>query len=271
MSVPESLNPSLVVPCLPRTVALLMSELVASEPLMARLNQLFGSDPGLAAMLLQRANDTRHGACREVAGVPQALALLPVAALRELVAAAPVGTAGRSVYGMDLPQFWRYSLNTARLARSLAGIAFLNPLAAYTAGLLHAVGELVIHRCEGERIDSLNARRGPFSLRRCELERQEFGYCYAQVSAGLAKRWRLPQVLVETLCYQADPLDNESYEPLASVLHLAVWRARAREARLSERELAVTYPDEVGVTLGLDIDTVLQQDPINWKPHCDDE
>lgn len=271
MSVPEMQDQSLVVPSLPRTVALLMSELVAPQPQMARLSQLFGSDPGLTSILLQKANDARHGAHRMVFGVPEALALLPFPVLREVVTAAPVGTASRAVPGMNLQQFWRYSLNTARLARSLAGIVYLNPMVAYTAGLLHAVGELVIHRSEADRIHSLNALSGTFALTRAEFETRLFGFSYAQVGAGLVKRWQLPQILVEALCYQANPLDNDSYEPLAAVLHLAVWRSRAREAQLNERELAVTYPGEVGMTLGLDIDTVLQQDPINWKPSQDDE
>jgi hypothetical protein len=59
------------------------------------------------------------------------------------------------------------------------------------------------------------------------------------------------------------------YEPLAGVLHLAAWRARAREAGLGQRELAVSFPGEVGVALGLDIDMVLQQDPIDWTVRPD--
>ncbi len=265
------LEDALVVPSPPRTVALLMTELVSPEPQLARLNQLFGSDPGLAAALLQLANGERFGAHRQVLGIPQALALLPKQELQSLVRSAPVGTAARAVPGMRLPQFWRYSLDTARLCRSLAGIVHLNPVIAYTAGLLHAVGKLVIHRAEAERIERFNELAGPFDLRRIEFEVRLLGLSYAQVSAGVAKRWQLPQVLVEALCYQATPLDNDSYEPLAAVLHLAIWRARAREAQLGERELAVTYPGEVGMTLGLDIDTVLQQDPINWKPNLDED
>ncbi|MNT93275.1 hypothetical protein D3C72_2347050 [compost metagenome] len=49
------------------------------------------------------------------------------------------------------------------------------------------------------------------------------------------------------------------------MIHLASWRARAREAGLNENELAVSFPGEVGLVLGLDIDMVLQQDPIDWN------
>ncbi|MPM54743.1 hypothetical protein SDC9_101523 [bioreactor metagenome] len=217
------------------------------------------------------ANGERFGMHRKVWGVPEALMLLPNAVVRSMVAGAPVGTAARSVPGMHLQQFWRYSLETARLCRSLAGIVHLDAVAAYTAGLLHAVGELVIHRAEAARIDSINAQAGPFDVRRADVEHNLFGFTYAQVSAGLAKRWQLPQVLVEALCYQTNPLNNDAYEPLAAVLHLAGWRARAGEAQFNDRELAMTYPGEVGMTLGLDIDMVLQQDPINWKPSLDEE
>jgi hypothetical protein len=49
------------------------------------------------------------------------------------------------------------------------------------------------------------------------------------------------------------------------VIHLAAWRARAKEADLSEREQAVSFPGAVGDVLRLDIDMVLQQDPIDWS------
>ena len=177
-------------PSLPRAVALLMSELAHAEPSLRRLNQLFGTDPALAARLLELANSPTFQLPGQIAGIPEALALLGTAQLRTLVTSAPLGTTSRSVPGVNMQQFWRYSLNTAKLARSLAGIVHHNQIAAYTAGLLHALGELVIH--------------------------------------------------------------------------LAAWRARAREAELNEKELAVSFPGEVGLALGLDIDMVLQQDPIDW-------
>ena len=40
-----------------------------------------------------------------------------------------------------------------------------------------------------------------------------------------------------------------------------------KEAKLTQRELAVSFPDDVGVALSLDIDMVLQQDPFDWAAH----
>jgi len=228
------------------------------------VNQLFGTDPALAARLLCLANSEEFGAPRTVAGLPEALALVDTAQLRQLVATAPLGTTSRSVPGINMQQFWRYSLHTAKIARSLAGHVHHNQTAAYTAGLLHGLGEIVIHLAEPERAQSLNTLVAPLDLRRCKLELRIFGFSYGRVTGALAKRWQLPQTVVDALNYQHAPFENNTYEPLAGILHLAAWRVRARESGLDEREMAVTFPDEVGLPLGLDIDRVLSQDPIDW-------
>ncbi|MDD2713942.1 MAG: HDOD domain-containing protein [Simplicispira sp.] len=258
-----------VLPSLPRVVALLIAELAHDEPNLRRVNQLIGSDPALAARVLEQANAAELQAPRRIAGIAEALALLSTVQLRALVGSAPLGTTSRSVPGINLQHFWRYSLHTAKLARSLAGTVHQNQLAAYTAGLLHGLGELVIHLADPERAQSLNMLVSPLDMRRGKLEQHVFGYCYARVSAALAQRWQLPQVVVDALNYQQAPFDNNAYEPLAGVLHLAAWRARAREVGLDDREMAVNFPDQVGLALGLDIDMVLQQDPIDWTARHD--
>ena len=151
-------------PSLPRAVALLMSELAQAEPSLRRLNQLFGTDPALASRLLELANSPAFQMPRQIAGIPEALALLGIVQVRALVTSAPLGTTSRSVPGVNMQQFWRYSLNTAKLARSLAGIVRQNQIAAYTAGLLHAVGELVIHLADPEKAQSINTLVTPFDL-----------------------------------------------------------------------------------------------------------
>ena len=256
-------------PSLPRTVALLMNELAQREPSLRRLNLLFGSDPVLAARLLELANAPAHQLTRQVAGISEALVLLGSVPLQTLVASATLGTAARAVQGINLQQFWRYSLHTAKLARSLAGVVFQNPTAAYTAGLLHGLGELLIHLGNPQKAQSMNTLVLPLDMRRGKIEQRILGYSYSHVSAALAQRWLLPQVVVDALQYQAAPFENTAYEPLAGVIHLAAWRVRGREAGLSERELAVTFPGEIGLMLGLDIDMVLQQDPIDWTVRPD--
>ena len=63
---------------------------------------------------------------------------------------------------------------------------------------------------------------------------------------------------------QCRPFENDVYEPMAGVLHLAVWRGRAKEAGYNDEDLTSHFPDAVALALGIDIDMALQQDPIEW-------
>ena len=263
------LGQPVALPSLPRTVALLMNELAQREPSLRRLNLLFGSDPVLAARLLELANAPAHQLTRQVAGISEALVLLGSAPLQTLVSSATLGTAARAVPGINLQQFWRYSLHTAKLARSLAGVVFQNPTAAYTAGLLHGLGELLIHLGNPQKAQSMNTLVLPLDMRRGKIEQRILGYSYSHVSAALAQRWLLPQVVVVAGQCEGVRVEHGGCGPLAGVIHLAAWRVRGREAGLSERELAVTFPGEIGLMLGLDIDMVLQQDPIDWTVRPD--
>ena len=101
--------------------------------------------------------------------------------------------------------------------------------------------------------------------RRAKAERRLFGFNYAEVGAGLARQWLFPEPIIDALACQDTPFLDNAYEPLAGVLHLAAWRGRSKDAGLNQREMAVTFPGSVGDVLSLDIDMVLQQDPIDWS------
>lgn len=252
-------------PSVPRVLALLTNELAQPEPNLRRVNRWFCGDPVLAARLLQEANAQLHPLSGKVGSIAEAVVLLDTTQLRMFAAQAFVGTTSGSVPGVNLQQFWRYSVNTARVMRSLAGVVGRNQSLAYAAGLLHGLGELVLHLRDPQGCRTVATVAGPLDLRRAKAERRVWGYDYAAVSAAMARKWRFSTEFVDTLSCHSAPFDGEAHEPLAAVLHLASWRARAREAGLSQRELAATFPGEVGLVLEMDMDTVLQQDPIDWK------
>ncbi len=256
-----------VFPSIPQVVALVLSELEQSEPDLKKITQLISTDVALTVRLLQIANSGFFKLSGKITSVSEALAILGLPHVHTMTMAAASGTSYKALPGINLPQFWNYSRNVARLSRSLAGVVRQNQQAAYTCGLIHAVGELAIHMGMPDEVAALDAETPPLDLRRAKVEKQYFGYCYAIVGAGLARQWHFPQAMIDALEHQPAPFQNEVYEPLAGIIHLATWRARAQEAGLSDRALAVTFPGQVGDVLQLDIDMVLQQDPIDWYAH----
>ena len=77
----------------------------------------------------------------------------------------------------------------------------LNPEAAFTCGMLHSLGELLIHATypvEGKKV--LEAIEAGGS--RYQTEKSIFGYDYADVGAELAKRWKFPEDIIQAIQYR---------------------------------------------------------------------
>ena len=264
MELATLLSTRFVMPSMSRVVALLLVELARPEPDLRRIDQLISTDPGLTARLLQAANASFFKLTGQVHSVSEALAVLRLGQVQAMVSSASALASFRVVPGLALPQFWAYSLDCAKVARSLAGLVRQNQQAAYTCGLIHAAGELAMRMAMAQAV-TLDGEAGPLDFKRGRIERAALGFCYTEVTAWLTRQWHLPQVISDALEFSHAPFDNELYEPLAGVVHLAVWRARARHAGFSENMMTVTFPSLVAEMLGLDIDMVLQQDPIDWS------
>ncbi len=264
MEMAALLSTRFVMPSMARVVALLLVELARPEPDLRRIDQLISTDPGLTSRLLQAANASFFKLTGRVHSVSEALAVLRLGQVQAMVSSASALASFRAVPGLAMPQFWAYSLDCAKVARSLAGLVRQNQQAAFTCGLIHAAGELAMRMAMAQAV-ALDSEAGPLDFKRGRIERQAFGFCYTEVTAWLTRQWHLPQVVCDALEFSHAPFDNEAYEPLAGVVHLAVWRARARQAGFSENMMTVTFPSLVAEVLGLDIDMVLHQDPIDWS------
>ncbi|TAH11315.1 MAG: HDOD domain-containing protein [Curvibacter sp.] len=254
-------------PSIPKVVALLLNELARAEIDLKKVTQLISTDPALTTRLLQLANSDFFQLSGKISSVSEALALLNLSQVAAMAQAAAAAASLKAVPGIQLQPFWDYSLDVARVSRSLAGLVRLNQQAAFTCGLIHAVGELAMHLAMPDMTAEISQEAPPLGMNRATVERKVLGYSYANVSAGYARMWQFPQPMVDALEHQYAPFENHVYEPLAGVIHLAAWRARGKEAKLTQRGLAVTFPGSVGVTLGLDIDMVLQQDPFDWMAY----
>lgn len=264
LNLPLLLEQHTMLPSQPRAVALLSSELRKPEPSMRSLVQLFSTDPALTARMLTAANGPAHLLGQRVHSIPEALVVLAPVQLRQLVQkAAPTG-ATHVLAGWSLASFWRYSLDTARTARALAMSVQANASAAYALGLLHGLGQLLLHTADPETFARLAELLEPMHPSRPRVEMQLMGYCSGQISAYLARQWNFPPLMSDAFQFMHTPLEQPVFEPLTGVLHLAIWRASTRALNWSERQLAVSFPAEAGLALGMDIDMVLRQASIDW-------
>ena len=252
-----------LVPSLPEAVAQVLAELQQEEPDLRRVNALLSTEVGLTVRLLRLVNSARYArGTHRIGTIESATALIGLHATRQLVAAAAVGGAFRNVPGVDLTDFWRFSLDVAKLAETLAGELQLDGGQAFTAGLLHGSGDLIMKMAMPDR----PSLQPPFPIDsgRHAAQNADLGYSYADVVAAFTARWQFPDTMVAALAQQCTPHDDDGAS-LASVLYLAAWSARAHELDLEGEALFDRFPHDVAASAGLtDSGSLRGELPFEW-------
>ncbi|TSE32650.1 HDOD domain-containing protein [Tepidimonas charontis] len=254
MSLQALLQRPEALPVVPEVAAELIRTFRQDDVDLATVAGVLERDPALAARVLRQANSAFFRLLRPVHSVREAVQVLGLNRVRALTLAAAVQQRFPAPAGIDLERFWAYSFGAASLARRLCAPRRLDDNVAFTAALLHAVGELVMHQLQAPQMLALEQRAAWWSLPRPALEYEVLGYSYAEVGAALCEHWRLPRLLVVAIAQHLEPLAAEPAEPLAAVVHLTAWRARVWMHGNRPNDLIHTYPDAISEVLGVDPD-----------------
>ena len=217
-------------------------------------------DPVMAAKVLQRANSAFFRLLRPVSTSRDALMVLGLNKVRALVINTALNDCFHAVGTLNLDRYWHHSLVAATLARYIAYPLRMDENLAFTAGLLHGIGELVLHAGLPEAMTEIDRELDLLDPRRAAMEQQVLGFSHADAGAELARRWHFPQRLVDALAQQVSPLEAPQPEPLAALVHLAVWRACIHGTPGDADRLIHTYPDALGLAMGLDHDVLVTED-----------
>ena len=219
------------------------------------------ADQVLSAKLLRLANSSYYHVSRTVGTVDDAVLMLGFMTVRTLVVSTGLTGSFKSMSGVDLKQFWRYSLHTAIVAKWLAKKKQLNSDLAFTVGLMHAIGQLVMHAAMPEQLLQVDKIASPIDARRLDVERTSFGYNFSDVSAELARRWRFPVEFSEILKTYPEPQEVKPLNKVAVVIHLAAWRARCEENKYSREEMEATCPAAVAAVIDVSAALLLDELP----------
>ena len=253
-------NPT-ALPTAPKVVEELISSFDKASVSTEEIAKKLSTDPVLSAKLLRLANSTYYHVSRSIGTVEDAVLMLGFVTVRTLVISSGLVSGFKTVPGLDLKQFWRYSLHTAVAAKWIAKKTKENTDLAFTIGMMHAIGQLVIHSAMAEQAMALDKVAGPLDSRRLDAEQTSFGFTFADVGAELAKRWKFPLTFSETILAFPEPHHNGELNRLAAVVSLAAWRARVEQAELSEEEIAACYPVELAEELGLEDNALIDDMP----------
>lgn len=189
------------------------------------LETVIGQDPALAAGMLRQANSAYYGYARRISSLQEAILVLGFQATQGLAMASAVAPLLKTkLVGYEIEQegLWKHSMITAMTAKRLCQHRKL-PFGdiAFTAGLLHDIGKLIISIYVQEVGAYLLEKVNEAKLSYVELEEKVIGYNHATVGGFLAKHWNLPDDLVEAISYHHTPFRAQQYAELACVIHVA--------------------------------------------------
>ena len=218
-------------PALPAAVLdlldMLGGECVDTSALAAKMSH----DVALTAKTLRLANSSFYGLPRHVTTVTEATAVLGLRTVRVVVTAAALTGSFKppACEGFDFKAFWRHSLSTAVGARLVATALKADADAAFTAGLLHDIGQLVLASGFTERYEQVLLQRAADDTTLRNTEEALLGVNHTTVGALVAEHWRFPAQIVQAIGNHHALPSQAGNEVLASVVHVANKLAHALE------------------------------------------
>jgi putative nucleotidyltransferase with HDIG domain len=199
----------------------------------AQVASILSEDPAMSVKVLKLTNSAFYGLSREIDSVKQAVVIVGMEAIKNLVLSASVLDMfkGQNVDQEFQDKFWRHSLAVAVcsriLARQLRAKGTADPDAAFSCGLLHDVGK-IITQCflpdEYKRVAAAMATDKTHMA--YEIEEQVLGYNHTQIGALLAQQWKLPHTLSDAITYHHHPQLSETQEVMPYIVHLSNYLAK---------------------------------------------
>ncbi len=158
----------------------------------------------MSAKILQLVNSAFFSRARRIASVRDAVSFLGLSLLQGLVLQSGLFNAleGR-LGGLVLDESNRHGLSVATVARQIADRSCAD--AAFTAGLLHDIGKLLLAVRFGSRYEKLLRRSREEQIPLQGLEQRQLGVTHPEAGAYLLGVWGLPDEVVEGVAWHHAP------------------------------------------------------------------
>jgi len=217
------------IPTLPM-VAMKVNELI-NDPnsSSADIAEVLKKDQVLVAKILRLVNSSYYAIPGGVADVQRALAFLGFNTLAQLVLSLSVFEVfqGKTSEHFSMLDFWRHALGTAVCSELLAKrLKLSKPEEAFTCGLLHDIGKLVLHEIDPDRLGSIVAETAKRECSFFDVEREWDLPGHSYLGEVIATKWGLPQVIRLSIRYHhfdTSKMDSilASMKPMIQIVRLA--------------------------------------------------
>ena len=223
---------------------------------MQTIDALMVKDPGLIAKMLQVVNSVALGLHEKVNDPLEAAQQLGLRTVRSLALSAHVFTNFTPSQRINFPVdvLWGHLMKCADSARAIMRAEDADHVyveAAYTAGMLHDIGKLMLADSMPREFQMVLAQSATASAPFYELEMEVFGATHAGLAAYLLGLWGLPAPIVEAVAFHHTP-EKSSHQVFSPLTAVHVANALEHEIDGGEASLNEEYLEKIGVVNRLD-------------------
>lgn len=198
------------------------------NPSLKKIAAIVSVDPGISASLIKTINSPLFGSRRKIASVDEAVGMLGLSSLDNIVTSLALMTASGKPVGMD--RFWDTAMDVAGISRSLArNVAGVSENDAYMLGMFHDCGiALLMQRIPDYKAFLIEANQQTAKTLP-EMEEARYQTNHTSVGFLVAKAWNLPEHICEAIAMHHERIDfrhgltgkDERILPMLAVLKMA--------------------------------------------------
>jgi putative nucleotidyltransferase with HDIG domain len=179
-------------------------------------------DPNLTADILRVANSANFASRQRTDSLSNAIIRV---GLREIfhivleIISAPAFNSKKNspIHKIDL---WRHSLSTAVASQVLASeVSDIDPEVAFTAGLLHDIGKVVLSNAAGDKYFHMLLSAAENNIPVVTAEHTEFGITHTDAAGRLLKAWHFPEPIREAILHHHNPFAAKQHGLLAAIVY----------------------------------------------------
>ncbi len=222
--------------------------------------ELMRQDLSVTAELLRRCNSTFFYDEKPVTDVRESVFRLGFYEVYRVTvtllgrkAMSPAEAAGTA----EMDALWRHSLITAMTAGALARHLAEQEGSAFTAGLLHDVGKIILAQAEAPDYWKILQKYGHFGESLAKAEKKAFGFEHGEIGARLLNRWGVPASIVLPVLNHHKKDWPEPFTKLEAIVSLANIMSHCIERYGCDKCCELPEAQNAMAALGLDIENKL--------------
>ncbi|EGR0789511.1 HDOD domain-containing protein [Vibrio vulnificus] len=201
----------------------------------SELSKKLAMDQVLSARLLRMANSAHFAGNKPLSNLNEAVIRVGSGAVRTLVSSSILYSAFPKIETLNIKDYWANTFEVAMIASKLADQAKLDANEVFTTGVLHNIGELMIHSLVPEQAIEISNKiaegQSPLSA-----QREVLGTDATKLGAKLAEAWKFPPEMKDAIENINHPGKAKIAKRLACLLYLARDINKRWDSMLEEEE-----------------------------------